>query len=209
MKLPTSQSRVYEHGEVFTPPEIVDRMLGHVQEELNPYDSRVLEPACGSGNFLIPILSKKLRDVDEIYGSNSGEHLTRGLHATMSIYGIELLRDNVVACRNRLLRYFADWVGPDEPQEWVRAAENVVHLNVVHGDARTLKQITGEPVQFSEWSIAGDLCFDRREFQLADLLASNDFAEATLFDPIDPLEMFTPVRAQLKLGLQEIAELSN
>ena len=52
MSLVKSKQRVADHGEVFTPPWMVEAMLDLVKDETERIDSRFLEPACGSGNFL-------------------------------------------------------------------------------------------------------------------------------------------------------------
>ena len=205
----SSRSRVYEHGEVFTPPRIVDRMLEHVREQLESYDTRVLEPACGSGNFLVPILSKKLENVDLNFSSSKTERFTRGLHALMSTYGIELLEDNVSDCRDRLFAQLEKWANKEEPRNWLKAAQTVIRLNVVCGDALSLMQNNGKPLRFSEWSISGDLAFDRKEFEFSDLLAANSYMESPLFEPIATHEIFTPLRTQPNLELSELAELES
>lgn len=88
-----------DHGEVFTPPELVEAMLDLVRTETERIDSRILEPACGSGNFLVPVLRRKLATVNARYGSSDFERRHHALVALMSIYGIELLEDNVAECR--------------------------------------------------------------------------------------------------------------
>lgn len=206
---PSLRSRVYEHGEVFTPPAVVSRMLEHVREQLDSYETRVLEPACGSGNFLVPILSKKLENVDLLHASTKTERFTRGLHAVMSTYGIELLEDNVSDCRDRLLSQLERWANKQAPRDWLRAARKVIRLNIVCGDALSLLQHNGKPLRFSEWSISGDLMFDRREFEFSDLLAANSYRESPLFEAIATHEMFTPVRTQSKLELSELAGLES
>lgn len=55
-----SKKRVSEHGEVFTSEREVSAMLDLVQEELKQLKSTVLEPACGTGNFLVEILKRKM-----------------------------------------------------------------------------------------------------------------------------------------------------
>ena len=60
MNLTRSKLRVADHGEVFTPVWLVEAMLDLVKDETERIDSRFLEPACGSGNFLVPILRRKL-----------------------------------------------------------------------------------------------------------------------------------------------------
>jgi len=65
-----SKQRVADHGEVFTPGWLVDAMLDLVKDETERIDSRFLEPACGSGNFLVKILQRKLAAVEVKYGKS-------------------------------------------------------------------------------------------------------------------------------------------
>ncbi len=67
MNLIKSKQRVSDHGEVFTPEWTVDAMLDLVKDESERLDSRFLEPACGSGNFLTKILKRKLATVEIKY----------------------------------------------------------------------------------------------------------------------------------------------
>jgi hypothetical protein len=84
-----SKRRVADHGEVFTPAWLVKDMLDLVNAESERIESRVLEPACGSGNFLVPILTRKLATVQLRYGSSEFERRHYALLALMCIYGIE------------------------------------------------------------------------------------------------------------------------
>lgn len=68
-----SRQRVADHGEVFTPRWLVDDMLDLAKAETERIDSRFLEPACGSGNFLVPVLERKLRVVEAKYGKSDFE----------------------------------------------------------------------------------------------------------------------------------------
>src|SRR5262245_58455842 len=111
-----------DHGEVFTPPELVDAMIGLVRTEAARIESRFLETACGSGNFLVPVLGSKLATVDARYGRSDFERRHHALLALMSIYGIELLADNVAECRENLLDLFVFHLGLTVQDEWVNAA---------------------------------------------------------------------------------------
>jgi hypothetical protein len=73
MSLIKSKERVADHGEVFTPAWMVEAMLDLVQHETERIDSRFLEPACGSGNFLVQILRRKLAAVEIKYGRSEFE----------------------------------------------------------------------------------------------------------------------------------------
>src|SRR5574337_2179284 len=114
MSLIKSKKRVAEHGEVFTPPWMVEAMLDLVKDESQRIDSRFLEPACGSGNFLVQVLWRKLAAVEVKYGRSDFERRHYALLALMCIYGIELLPDNIAECRSNLLDIFAEYLRLDE-----------------------------------------------------------------------------------------------
>jgi hypothetical protein len=96
-----SKQRVADHGEVFTNQKIVNDMLDLVQQETERIDSRFLEPACGTGNFLVEILRRKLDMVEKNYRRSQLEFERNLVLAVSSIYGIDILEDNVIACRQR------------------------------------------------------------------------------------------------------------
>lgn len=99
MSLFKSRQRIADHGEVFTPPWLVQAMLDLVKHETERIDSRFLEPACGSGNFLVQILRRKLTAVELRYGKSDFERRHYALLGLMCIYGIELLADNLAFSR--------------------------------------------------------------------------------------------------------------
>ena len=109
-RLVRSRQRVADHGEVFTPGWLVNDMLDLVKSETERIDSRFLEPACGSGNFLIPVLERKLAAVQARHGRSDFEKRHYALFAIMCVYGIELLADNAAECRSRLLSTFAKFL---------------------------------------------------------------------------------------------------
>ncbi|HET6402897.1 MAG TPA: DNA methyltransferase, partial [Candidatus Kapabacteria bacterium] len=113
MSLVKSKQRVADHGEVFTPAWLVEAMLDLVKEETERINSRFLEPACGSGNFLVPILQRKLAAVEKKYSNSDFERRHYALLALMCIYGIELLADNIDECRANLLEIFSEYLRLD------------------------------------------------------------------------------------------------
>src|SRR5882757_6269170 len=122
MSLIKSKKRVADHGEVFTPPWMVEAMLDLVKEETERIDSRFLEPACGSGNFLVQVLRRKLAAVERDYGRSEFEKRHYALLGLMCIYGIELLPDNIAECRVKLLEIFAEYVNLAPADDLYRAA---------------------------------------------------------------------------------------
>ena len=79
-------------------------MCDLVKNETKRIDSRFLEPACGNGNFLAEILRRKLDVVRRKYGKSNSEYVQCSILAVCSIYGVELLEDNVAECRERLYK---------------------------------------------------------------------------------------------------------
>src|SRR5438876_8839725 len=140
MDLVKSKHRVADHGEVFTPTWMVEAMLNLVKDEAERIDSRFLEPACGSGNFLVRILQRKLAAVDLKFGKSDFEKRHYALLAVMCTYGIELLADNIAECRANMLEILADHLNLDEASgDLYRSASYVLSQNLVHGDALTMR----------------------------------------------------------------------
>ena len=101
-----SRKRVTDHGEVYTSKREVNAMLDLVKQETERIESRFLEPACGTGNFLTEIIEQKLRVVESRYGKSQFDYERYVVLAVSSVYGIDILEDNVVECRKRLFDVF-------------------------------------------------------------------------------------------------------
>lgn len=206
MSLVKSKKRVADHGEVFTPAWLVEAMLDLVKDESERIDSRFLEPACGSGNFLVQVLRRKLAAVERDYGRSEFERRHFALLALMCIYGIELLEDNIAECRANLLEIFAKYLNLDEPDDLYRAAFYVLSQNLVHGDAMTMHAHDGKAITFAEWGYLGKGKFQRRDFCLGDLTESARFsAEGSLWANRGKHEIFTPTRTYPPMTVSELA----
>lgn len=206
MSLVKSKKRVADHGEVFTPQWMVDAMLDMVRGETERIDSRFLEPACGSGNFLAQVLRRKLAAVQIKYGKSDFEKRHYALFGLMCIYGIELLPDNIVECRENLLDIFAEYLGIDETDELYRAASFVLSQNLVHGDALTMLDSNKKPITFAEWGYLGKGKFQRRDFRFDVLTGSSAFsAEGSLFAHLGKHEIFTPIKTYPVRTISDLA----
>ena len=208
MELVRSKQRVADHGEVFTPAPMVEAMLDLVKGESERIDSRFLEPACGSGNFLVPVLKRKLVTVQARYGKNHFEMRHHALLALMSIYGVELLEDNVAECRGNLLEIFAGYLKILPGDDWHAAASTVLSANIVHGDAlsMTTRSKNPQPITFAEWSYIGKGTYRRRDFRFDTLTQMASFGvEDSLFADLGKHEIFTPVRDFPPLSVRDIA----
>lgn len=179
-----SKERVADHGEVFTNPREVNAMLDLVKSETERIDSRFLEPACGDGNFLSEILNRKLSVVNSRYSKNPSDYIRYSILALTSIYGIELLQDNVVSCRNRLYQIwkneygkFADGKASDDVE---KSATFILERNILCGNALTLKKVDAkakdleDPIIFSEWSFVSETSIKRRDFRLDQMLRGHE-----------------------------------
>jgi hypothetical protein len=204
-----SKQRVADHGEVFTPAWMVEAMLDLVKDETERIDSRFLEPACGSGNFLVRILQRKLAAVELKFGKSDFEKRHYALLALMCIYGIELLPDNIAECRANLLEIFAGYLDLAPSDDLYRAAFYVLSQNLVHGDALKMRAQGNLPITFAEWGYLGKGRFQRRDFRYDSLTQSSAFsAEGSLFAHLGMHEIFTPAKTHPPMTVGELAALA-
>ena len=206
MNLIKSKKRVVDHGEVFTPPWLVEKMLDLVQGETERIDARFLEPACGSGNFLLPILQRKLAAVEIKFAKSDFERQHYALFGLMCCYGVELLDDNIAECRANMLEIFSDYLGLAETDELYRAAYFVLSLNLVHGDAMTMRDTSNVPITIAEWGYLGKGKFERRDFRL-DVLTemAGLMAEGSLFAGHKAHDIFTATRTYDPMTVHDLA----
>ena len=166
-----SKQRVADHGEVYTHPREVHAMLDLVKHEAERIDSRFLEPACGTGNFLVDILARKLAVVKATHAESQLTYERHAIIAIGSIYGIELLADNVAICRQRLFALFDQQYTQLYETTCKQTCRDNIHFilqrNILHGDALTLTmaQAPWQSLVFSEWSITSKNLIKRRDFR--------------------------------------------
>lgn len=171
-----SKERVADYGEVLTPPHIVNAMLDLVKQETERIDSRFLEPACGTGNFLIEVLQRKLRVVEKRYRKSQLDYERYAVLAVSSLYGIDILEDNAEECRQHLFHTFdAAYTARFGEKTKTACRESVRYIlkqNIIHGDALSLKTVgkSPKPIVFSEWSLVSGTLFKRRDFAFHELL---------------------------------------
>lgn len=179
-----SKERVAERGEVFTAEREVNAMLDLVANECLRPDSRFLEPACGDGNFLSAILKRKLAELRRKYKKSPRDYEKLSIVAIGSLYGVDIMNDNIIACRERL---FSIWneeytthcksEASDETRE---AAKFIISRNIINGNALTLMCVdddgndTSAPIVFSEWTLISSTQMQRSDYTMSDLLTYND-----------------------------------
>lgn len=178
-------------------------MLDLVKQETQRIDSRFLEPACGKGAFLTEILRRKLAIVTERYHRSSAEYERYAVLAVASIYGIDLLPDNVADCRALLLgicienytkacKCKCDCI----PTDFVETIRFILSKNIVLGDALTLKYADGsdKPIIFSEWSLVTGNKFKRRDYYFSNLVDSEFNGQFNTSDTGESVWSPVPVR---------------
>lgn len=207
-----SRKRVADYGEVLTSRREVDAMLDLVKQETERIESRFLEPACGTGNFLIVILERKLsaierkleqqekrlKKVEKRLGWKAPAYEPDSLLALSSIYGIDILQDSVEAARARLLAHFIESyqriVGLDPKADLIASARFILGKNILLGDAINPQQkvtVPGVPgldnIIFTEWSRIGN-DFKRREFRFDTMYL--DGADADTYSQNQSYDLF-------------------
>ena len=153
-------------------------MCDLVKDESERIDSRVLQPACGNGNFLAEILNRKLNTVKARYGKNTHDYEKYSIIAISSLYGVDILEDNAQECRNRLYNIwneaYSGCCGKDSTESCREAARFIIQTNILCGDALTLLQNNGKPIIFAEWSLVAGSMLKRRDFELSTMLEMHD-----------------------------------
>ena len=208
-----SKKRVADHGEVFTRQREVNAMLDLVEQETERIESRFLEPACGTGNFLTEILERKLCVVENRYGKSQLEYERYAILAISSIYGIDILEDNVQQCRHRLFGVF-EWnytrLFKNRAKNKCREAVRfILERNIIWGNALTLKTVGETPqfIVFSEWSPVNGSMLKRRDFTFHGLLQHESMKELPLFSDLGE-DVFIP-RPTREYPLTRFLEVAN
>lgn len=116
------QNRIKDTSEVFTPPSAANKMLDKLPEEVwnNSFET-FLDNSAGNGNFLIEILNRKL------------EHNHPPLQALSTIYGVEIMKDNIAECKLRLYKIVKPLLSKEERKK----AQEILNRNIVCADALT------------------------------------------------------------------------
>lgn len=202
-----SKQRVADHGEVFTAVREVKAMCDLVKQETERIDSRFLEPACGDGNFLAEVLSRKLAVVKSKYKKSVYDYERNSLLAIGSIYGVDILQDNVIACRKRM---YAIWdkgykatCKKECNDDTRKTVEFILNRNIVCGNALSLRCVdengidTDLPIVFSEWTFPfNDARMQRKDYTFDELLSIDKTTvregrgkeQITLFEELQPEE---------------------
>lgn len=193
------KSRVSNFGEVLTSKREVLDMLDLVNTETSRLDSRFLEPACGDGNFLTEVLNSKLDILKKNYSKNQYEFEKFSIQIFTSIYGIDILEDNIISARERLFNQYFDLYNKkfksNINQKLLDCIKYILKLNLVHADALSLKNVKNDKfIIFSEWSLVNDK-MKRRDFEFKNLIDYAPFEKGTLFSDLgDEVIIPSPIK---------------
>lgn len=197
-----SRKRVSDHGEVFTNEREVNAMLDLVKDESFNVESTFLEPACGDGNFLEVILRRKLSVVKDKYSKYIPDYEKYAIVAVSSIYGVDILSDNVAACVERLHSVFCDEydsVCKKQSSGRIKAvALYILKKNILCGDALTLLQSDKTPIVFAEWKMVTGSKIKRRDFTLSKILEAESYNSQLADDGGDQLSLFGTLDEDIK-----------
>lgn len=175
-----SSDRVRSHGEVLTARREVEAMLDLVKNESERIDSRFLEPACGDGNFLVAILERKLKTVVSRYKTKKSDFEVQMLSALASIYGIDLLEDNVQSARKRMFEIacscYKDSLKTKPDEQFQNILKFILSKNILQGDS--LNGI--DKIVFTQWTLVG-YQFKREEFSFSQLNQQAEILNTPLF----------------------------
>mgnify|MGYP002527022441 FL=1 len=192
-----SKQRVQERGEVFTNEREVKAMCDLVKDETERIESRFLEPACGDGNFLAEIVTRKLAVVSKRYGKSETDWEKYSVLAMSSIYGVDIMPDNAQECRARLFKIWEKAYKRKCKTILCEDCQNAVRFilsrNVLCGDALTMLDNNGNPIVFSEWSLIGSN-MKRRDYTLANLLETQSYYDLPLFEDVEDVKVPKPVK---------------
>lgn len=182
-----SKKRVADYGEVFTSEREVKAMLDLVKMESFSIDSRCLEPACGTGNFLIELLERKLSMVKNECGKNQSEFEFFSAKAISSLYGIDILKDSIQYTRKRLYKSFcsiySSLFSNNINEEFLKSIKFILEKNIIWGDVLTYMtpEKNPKPIVFSEWSFIKRGYIKRKDYSLKNLLNNSSVKSLPLF----------------------------
>ena len=210
-----SKERVQKHGEVNTNLREINAMLDLVKDETLRIESKFLEPACGDGNFLIEVLRRKKNIIKKNFSKTQHDFEKNTFIAITSIYGIDILEDNVTSCQERILDFILDDYNrlfkKTKNDDFIESLKYVISKNIILGDAITLKcqtnDLVSKPIIFSDWTMIGNGMIKRKDFIFSELVERSSMREMPLFSDLDDEDQAfipTPIKEYPLIDFLEI-----
>jgi hypothetical protein len=198
-----SKKRVQKHGEVFTPSWMVEKMLNidEIKKCCDNLTTIFLEPSAGEGAFLTAILRRKLYMIANNYSTNINQFENFSLYALSTLYGIELLDDNVQMCvMNLYQEYYEHYLNIAQKfnvrlkNKVLNSAKCIIKSNIRQGNFLTQLTTNGNLIVFSEWKMlkqptkrTRNIIVSRTEYTLQDIHNNNKNEIGSLVDKKIPL----------------------
>lgn len=169
-----SKQRVVDFGEVYTNENEVNAMLDLVKHEASRADSKFLEPSVGNGNFLIKILERRFKKINKEYRKCQCDYEKYAFIAVSNIYGIDILKDNILECRKRLYLYiqkeYEKLFKNTYNANFMKSIDYILEKNIIHGDGLSGLMENDEPIIFSNWKMVNDTYVKREDFVMVKIL---------------------------------------
>lgn len=167
-----SRARVRARGEVFTELREINNILDLTADAHRNYkDQRILEPACGNGNFLVVILERRLADVKKAFKKKEQDNIEFAILTALStMYGVDIMPDNISECHARLTdiieKFYKERIpAKNRRADFLMSVKEVLRTNVQLGDMMDGK----EKITFVEYTSPRDFYFVRNYYRLIDL----------------------------------------
>lgn len=209
-RLIKNKGRVQQHGEVFTPNWMVKKMLSEPEIQLKLQDTQAtfLEPSVGEGAFLKEILHQKLGHVDDT--SNKSNWTENALWVLTSIYGIELLTDNLVKAKQQMMKVLIEHYQTfyqkkiSSNTDFYKSASFIIDNNIVQGNTLTYLNDSDNLIMFSKWKRVGDEV-SQLQFTYKSLLGDEEdqldlFESSGQLNLLDDLMKETPDNEFIKIS---------
>lgn len=153
-----SRARVRERGEVFTEQREVKAMCNLCEPDLSDITKKVLEPGCGTGNFLVEILKRRLK--------NTGKDHYKILIAVSNLYGIDIALDNLEETRARLRNLVFDHLKKSHSSgDFLLALDAILKTNITYGDLLDGRK----EIFLINWTPVGDSGFELEKWSFAEI----------------------------------------
>lgn len=182
-----SKKRVADHGEVFTAEREVKAMCDLVDTQCKNISATFLEPACGDGNFLSEILARKLEVVKKNYKKDKEQFQKQSLIAISSLYGIDILIDNVIECRNWLYdiwnNLYTSLFKNECDNDLRQSVKFILSKNIICGNSLTSHLVdeygdeTIKDLLISEWMFLDNNKVVRNDYRFKDMLEESEKEE--------------------------------
>lgn len=167
-----SRTRVRERGEVFTEFREINNILDLTADAHRNYkDQRILEPACGNGNFLVVILERRLADIKKALRKKDQDGTEFAILTALStMYGVDIMPDNIKECHQRLFNiveiFYKERVPTKKRRpEFLFAVKEILRTNIQLGDMLNGK----DKIAFVEYTAPRDFYFIRNVYHLVDM----------------------------------------